>query len=63
MIMSDDPISDYGRWDYEQYLKEQARPVCNDCGEHIMGEYKWEFHGLYYCENCVQEHRSYTEDY
>ena len=37
--------------------KEIKRPVCNDCGNPIMGEYLWEFHGLYYCEDCLDNHK------
>ena len=41
----------------EQFFKEIKRPVCNDCGNPIMGEYLWEFHGLYYCEDCLDNHK------
>ena len=63
MMLSDDPIRDFANWDYEQLLKEQTCPVCNDCGDPITDDKYWEFHGLYYCERCVQEHSHYTEDY
>lgn len=63
MSWSDDPIRDYSNWDYTQYLREKSCPVCNDCGDPITAENYWEFHGAYYCENCVREHKYYTEDY
>lgn len=63
MIWSDDPIKDFSRWDYEQYIQEQSCPVCNDCGDPITGEKYWEFHGIYYCENCVGEHSHYLDEY
>ncbi len=63
MIRGDDPIRDYCTWDMEQYLEEIARPICNDCGNHIMGENLWEFHGAFYCENCLNDHKRDVEDY
>lgn len=57
MIRSDDPIRDYARYDTEQFFKEMKRPICNDCGNHIMGENLWEFHGLFYCEDCLDNHK------
>ena len=62
MNWSDDPVRDYSRWETEQYLKELKRPVCCDCGEHIMDEYMWEFHGQFYCERCVEDHKEAIED-
>ena len=62
-MFSDDPLRDYNRWEHEQYLWEMSRPVCCDCGEHITGEYMWNFHGQYYCEDCVREHREQVEEY
>ena len=63
MNWSDNPIKDYDNWDYEQQLKEAACPVCNDCGDPITGEKYWEFHGLYYCEGCVNEHSHYLDEF
>lgn len=63
MIRSDDPARDYSRLDYEQYKYEQQCPVCNDCGDPITAEKYWEFHGIYYCEQCVGEHGHYVEEY
>lgn len=62
MLRSDDPIRDYSRWETEQYLWEMTRPICDDCGDPILGEYMWEFHGFHYCENCVNNHREYIEE-
>ena len=63
MMRTDNPIRDYAQYDYEQSLLEQACPICEDCGNHITGEYYWEFHGFYYCEDCVRSHRYDVEDY
>lgn len=63
MIRSDDPIRDFDRWDTEQWLQEMKRPVCNDCGNPIMDDYMWEFHGLFYCEKCLKDHRIDIENY
>ena len=62
MIKSDDPLLDYSRWEYEEYLWEQSRPICFQCGEHILDDYMWEFEGYYYCESCVAAHRQRIED-
>lgn len=62
MILTDDPLRDFNRWEDEEYLKKLALPICSDCGEPITGDYYWEFHGCYYCEDCVKEHRGYVED-
>lgn len=63
MIRSDDPERDYAQWETEQYLYEMACPVCNDCGEHITDEHYWEFHGVFYCESCLDNHKYYVDDY
>jgi len=57
MIRTDDPLGDFNRYEAEQFLWEMSRPVCSDCGEHITGDYLWEFHGLIYCEDCVDRHK------
>lgn len=62
MIRTDDPLRDYMRWEDEEYLKELARPICCECGEHILGEYVWDFHGCYYCESCVNDHKILIDD-
>ena len=63
MILTDDPLRDFDRYQMEQYLWEQSRPICHDCGEHITGEYLWEFDGNYYCESCVRERRQDVDDF
>ena len=62
MIRTDDPLRDFNRYEAEQFLWEQSRPICDDCGDHITDEYMWEFHGFHYCENCVRNHRERIED-
>ena len=60
--ITDDPLGDYSRWEHEQYLWEQSRPVCFECGEHITDDYEWIFNGYIYCEDCVEKHREFIED-
>ncbi len=49
---------------YEQSLRdreraeekfEASRPVCDCCGEPIVGEYTFVIDGEYYCEDCAEE--------
>lgn len=62
MIYTDDPLRDFERWEDEQYLWEQNRPICCECGEHITDEVMWEFEGKNYCERCVNDHKQYIID-
>lgn len=62
MIFTNDPLRDFRTYMSEEYLYEQSRPICSECGEHIMSDYLWDFHGMIYCEDCVREHREYIED-
>lgn len=62
MIRTDDPIRDFNQYDTEEYLKTKSLPICCDCGNTILGEYYWDFHGYYYCEDCVREHRERIDD-
>lgn len=62
MFWTDDPLKDFNRCEAERYLWEQSRPLCFDCGDPITGEYLWEFHGYYYCEDCVRNHRERIDD-
>ena len=59
---TDDPLRDFNRYEMEQFLYEQSRPICDECGEHIMDEYYWEFHGLKFCERCVEDHKVRIDD-
>ena len=62
MIRTNDPIQDFLNYDYEQYIKEISRPVCCECGDYITDEYLWDFHGMYYCEKCMRDHRERIDD-
>ena len=59
MSWTDDPIRDFNRWDYEQWEKEQALPVCDRCGRRIREAYAYRLDGELICEKCINEAREW----
>ena len=41
----------------------EKRPVCNYCGEHITADKALYVNGEWICEDCVEDHMEYVEDY
>ena len=33
----------------------ESRPICDECGEHIQGNYKYVIDGKTYCEDCIND--------
>lgn len=62
MFFTDDPISDFNRWDAEQQAKLYKLPICSECNEPIQEEYCYEINGGYICECCMNEHRKWVDD-
>lgn len=58
-----DPLDDFNRRDYAQYVSELSRPVCGICGEHIMDDRCYHIHGDYYHQDCVWESEEDTESW
>ena len=57
MFYSDDPITDYERYDAE-YARLMARmPECKVCGQKIQSEMAYWILGEYICEHCIESAR------
>lgn len=64
MFYTDDPLSDFERWDMEQSRQLARCPVCSRCGEPIQEEDLWDFDGDLYHTDCAEiEFKRNTEDY
>ena len=64
MRITDDPISDFERWDAEQQEELEGYPKCECCGEHITDDFFYIIADEYICEACLEsEFRRRTEDY
>lgn len=63
MIFTDDPLSDFDRYDRQQEEALDKRPVCCYCGEPIQDDFCYEINGEYFCEDCLDMHfRKAVED-
>lgn len=63
MIFTDDPLSDFDRYDRQQEEWLKSLPVCDCCGEPIQDEYCYEINGDLICEDCLDMHfRKAVED-
>ena len=59
MILTDDPIRDYARYDYEQAEKEKKFPICSLCGERIYEEKAVKLDGEFICDDCIEDMKEY----
>lgn len=53
MIFTDDPLSDFDRYDRQQEEWLNSRPVCDCCGEPIQDDFCYEINGDLICEDCL----------
>jgi len=53
MYYTDDPLSDFDRWDADQQKQIGQLPVCADCGQHIQDERAYYINGEWICMNCM----------
>jgi hypothetical protein len=64
MILTDDPLSDFDRYDRQQSEELKKRPVCCNCWQPIQEERLWDINGFLYCDECARdEFQKDTEDY
>lgn len=56
MIFTDDPLSDFDRYDRQQEELLNSLPVCDCCGEPIQDEYCYEINGDLICADCLDMH-------
>ena len=67
MIFSFDPVRDAER--FQEYLeREYARrmarmPYCSECGKRIETECFYKIGDEHYCEDCMDDHRFWTDDF
>lgn len=56
MIFTDDPLSDFDRYDRQQEEWLNSRPVCDCCDEPIQDDFCYEINGDLICEDCLDMH-------
>ena len=67
MYFSDDPVRDAER--YYEALEQAAierrerLPYCDECGKKIETEYIYIIGDEFFCEDCMDKHRHYTDDF
>lgn len=54
-MWTDDPVSDFERWDAEQERKLESLPVCCICDEPIQQEKAVYYNDEWCCEDCEDE--------
>ena len=57
MFFTEDPVSDFERFDAEQERRLEQLPVCADCEEHIQDEEAYYINGEWICERCIDSYR------
>ena len=62
-MYTDDPVADFERHDAKQQKKLERLPVCCCCEEHIQQEKAVHMDGRWYCDDCLDDMREYTEDW
>lgn len=56
MIFTDDPLSDFDRYDRQQEEWLNSLPVCDCCGEPIQDDFCYGINGDLICEDCLDMH-------
>lgn len=63
MIFTDDPLSDFDRYDRQQEEWLNSLPVCDCCGEPIQDDFCYEINGDLICKDCLDMYfRKAVED-
>lgn len=47
-------LSRYVEW-YEYEPLHGKTQICDECGEHIQTDYKWNIEGRVYCDDCAKK--------
>lgn len=63
MFYTDDPLADFLRHDDEEIRWVNSRPVCSECGEHIVDETAYYIDCKWICQGCMENHEKYIEDF
>jgi len=56
MYYTDNPLSDFARYDADREAELQKLPKCSECGNPIQSEYAYGSNGKYICEHCLKAH-------
>lgn len=63
MYYTDDPVTDFARYDEEKEAMLSALPVCSECEEHIQDDQCFVVNDEVICEGCMDKHyKKWTED-
>ena len=57
MVIIDDPVADFERYDAKQNRRLARLPVCSDCDEHIQDETAYYINGEWVCESCMDGYK------
>ena len=61
---TDDPATDYERYEAELESARELLPECEECGEKIEDDFLFDINDCLICEECLNKHfRKHTTDY
>lgn len=61
VLYSDDPVADAERY-YDETSRKRL-PMCAECNRPIETECFYEICDEYICEDCMEQHRHWTDDF
>lgn len=64
MPYTDDPLSDYARWETEQERRLAKLPVCEYCGEPVQDDHYFLINDEVLCRECLHsQYRKSIDEY
>lgn len=61
---TNDPVSDFNRYDAMQQRELERCPKCDYCDEHITADNYYDLDGDIVCEDCLDRYfKRFTDDY
>lgn len=57
VVRTDDPVSDFNRWDEEQNRMIEELPECSECGQVIQEEEAYYINGEWICPCCMETYK------
>lgn len=57
MILSDNPVKDAERIQWERDNRIYDLPECNECGQKIMEDHYYDIDGVTICPDCMRNHK------
>lgn len=61
MFYTDNPVSDFERYDAEQEEQLRKLPICCECKNHIQQDRAVKIKGEFYCDPCLEDMREDIE--